>query len=209
MNQLTQRQKEILDFIASYQSRRGFSPTYQEIADHFSLASKFGVARHIDALIKKGRLEKTPESARSLRVIHSNLLPPPADYGESVRLPLLGRVAAGGTILSGELVEEWLTLPARMAKNDRDYFTVRVQGDSMTGAGIFDGDVVIVKKSSRASAGSVVVALVEGEVTVKRLMSKNGKKYLQAENPDYFDIHPAGEWQIQGEVTGLIRTRIN
>ena len=207
MNELTQRQQKVLEYIAAFQSRHGFSPTYQEIADHFGLASKFGVVRHIEALIQKGYLQKSDSAARSFRIVHEDYQTE-AFSDNVVRIPILGRVAAGSPILSEENVDNWLTLPRELVKNDKNHFTVRVQGDSMVNAGIFDGDLVIVKQASQAVPGAIVVALIDGEVTVKRLQVKNGKQYLQAENPDYPDIYPAGEWQIQGQVTSLIRDRV-
>ena len=96
-------------------------------------------------------------------------------------------------------------MPRRLIKSEGRYFSLRVKGDSMVNAGIMDGDLVIVLSTNLADVGQIVVALINDEVTVKRLMIKSNKKYLQAENPDYPDIHPQGDWQIQGRVMGLIR----
>ena len=208
MNELTQRQSEVLEYIAGYWRENGMSPTYQEIADHFGMASKFGVVRHIEALVQKGHVQRSGSTARSFRLISTAAPSLPSGDGETVRLPVVGRVAAGSPILSEGNIEEWLTLPRQLAKDDKNYFTVQVQGDSMVNAGIFDGDLVVVKNNSQPTPGNIVVALVDGEVTVKRLRSGNGRQFLQAENPDYDDIYPENEWQIQGQVVSLIRSRV-
>lgn len=207
MKELTKRQQQVLDYISTYQSKHGFSPTYQEVADHFGMASKFGVVRHVEALIQKGYLQKSDAAARSFRVIHEDRSQ--ETYSDDmVNIPVVGRVAAGSPIFAEGNVESWLPLPRQLLKRKSGHFSVRVQGDSMVNAGIFDGDLVVVQHDIDPPPGTIVVALIDGEVTVKRLRVKNGMQYLQAENPDYPDIHPQDEWQIQGRVVTLIRESI-
>jgi repressor LexA len=209
MKELTARQQEILDFIARYQEEHGYSPTYQEMADHFGMASKFGIVRHVEALIKKGYLEKSDAAARSFRLLNHQPQPVIEEHPDVVSLPVLGRVAAGSPILAESNVETHMPLPRHMISGNANYYMLRVQGDSMVDAGIFDGDLVVVRSSTQAGNGAIVVALVEGEVTVKRLQIQNGVRYLRAENRNYSDIYPEGEWRIQGVVTSLIRDRVD
>lgn len=206
MKGLTKRQEDVLQFIAEYISNYSYPPTYQEIADAFGIASKHGVVRHLEALNRKGYIEKADTTARSIRIVDKRYqhLPP-----EMINLPLIGRVSAGFPILAEENIEDHVAVPRRLIKSEGRYFTLRVQGMSMMNAGIMDGDMVIVFSTKVAEPGQIVVALIQDEVTVKRLMVNDSSKYLKAENPDYPDIHPDGDWQIQGRVVGLIRDVIN
>lgn len=204
MKGLTNRQKEVLEFISRYIKAHGYPPSYQEIADQFHIASKQGVARHLAALEQKGFITRDNTLARSIRIIHPDYLP---DTGE-VRVPLVGRVAAGYPILAEENIEDYVMLPRTLVKSEGRYFALRVQGDSMVNAGILDGDLVIVQSAANAHPGEIVVALVENEVTVKRLVRGNGTLFLKAENPQYPDIVPRGEWSVQGKVIGLIRDNV-
>jgi len=207
MKGLTNRQEEVLKFISEYLSEFGYPPSYQEIADNFGIASKHGVVRHLEALIRKGYLEKTGTTARSLRIVDKRYQAPPP--GSIVNLPLIGQVSAGYPILAEQNIDEYISIPRNMIKSEGNYFTLRVSGDSMVNAGIMDGDLVIVKSSSVSEANQIVVALIDGEVTVKRLIDDGKQRYLKAENPDYEDIRPQGDWNIQGRVVGLIRNVVN
>ncbi len=209
MKGLTERQHQVLDFIATYVKERGYPPSYQEIADALGIASKQGVVRHLEALIRKGYLTKDDTTARSLRIVAPDYRPQQISEGtEMVALPLVGRVAAGFPILAEENIEETVIVPRRLIKTEGRYFVLRVQGDSMVNAGILDGDLVVVQSTPTAPPGSIVVALVGGEVTVKRLVEEGSRRYLKAENPAYPDIVPEEEWQIQGKVVGLIRDTV-
>jgi repressor LexA len=205
MKGLTQRQKEVLEFISGYIGRFGYPPTFQEIADAFQIASKHGVVRHLVALERKGYITRSDTLARSIRIIHPQYAP----SSDTVQLPLVGRVAAGFPVLAEENIEDYLMLPRSLVKSEGRYFALRVHGDSMVNAGILDGDTVIVQSTNTAKAGEIVVALVRDEVTVKRLIVRNNQKSLKAENPNYPDINPQMEWSIQGKVIGLIRDNIH
>ncbi len=206
MKGLTKRQEEVLQFISGYIADAGFPPSYQEIADNFDIASKHGVVRHLDALARKGYIEKTGTTARSLRILDERYQPMSADI---MTLPLVGRVSAGFPILAEENIDDHIAVPRRLIKSEGRYFSLRVQGDSMVNAGIMDGDLVIVQSTSVAQAGQIVVALIGEEVTVKRLIVEEKRKYLKAENPAYPDIVPQTDWHIQGRVVGLIRDTVN
>lgn len=205
MKGLTQRQKEVLQFIAAYLGDYGYPPSYQEIADAFNIASKHGVVRHLEALVRKGFIEKTGTTARSIRILDKRYQPP----ADVMTLPLIGRVSAGYPILAEENIDDYVTIPRQMVKSEGRYFTLRVQGDSMINAGIMDDDLVIVMSTNVGEAGQIVVALIGDEVTVKRLIIRGNEKFLKAENPAYPDIHPQSEWRIQGKVVGLIRDMVN
>lgn len=205
MKGLTRRQEEVLKFIGSYIADYGYPPSYQEIADAFGIASKHGVVRHLEALVRKGFLEKSETTARSLRIVDERYQQQP----DVVSLPLIGRVAAGYPILAEPNIEDHVTVPRRLIRSEGRYFTLRVQGDSMVNAGIMDGDLVIIQSTNAAEPGQIVVALIGDEVTVKRLMNRGKEKFLKAENPAYPDIHPQGEWSVQGRVVGLIRDIVN
>jgi repressor LexA len=205
MKGLTKRQEEILKYISDYLTEHGYPPSYQEIADAFSIASKNGVVRHLKALIRKGYIDKTDTSARSIRIIDQKY----QSSTNMISVPVIGRVAAGFPVLAEENIEDYVAVPRKIIKTEGRYFALRVQGDSMINAGIFDGDLVIVRSANKGNANDIVVALLEDEVTVKRLVSQGSQAYLKAENPEYPDIHPEQEWHIQGKVVGLIRDSIH
>ncbi len=205
MKSLTKRQEKVLQFISDYLVEYGYPPSYQEIANAFGIASKHGVVRHLEALTRKGFIEKTGTTARSIRIINDRYQSSP----DTINLPLIGRVSAGYPILAEENIDDYITIPRRLVKNEGRYFTLRVQGDSMVNAGIMDGDLVIVLSTKIADPGQIVVALIGDEVTVKRLISRDNQKFLKAENPAYPDIYPQSEWHIQGKVVGLIRDMVN
>lgn len=202
---LTLRQKEILELIAQHIKDKSYAPTYQELANILNIKSKYAILKHIDSLVAKGYLEKD-SSARALRIIHPDFLPAANDNYE---VPLVGRVAAGYPIMAQENVERYISIPRAMIKSEGRYFALKVRGDSMVNAGIFENDLVIVQSATTAYTRDIIVALVENEVTVKRLMKENGITFLKAENQNYPDIYPAGEWSIQGKVVGLIREMAN
>jgi len=205
MKGLTKRQEDVLKFIADYLANYEYPPSYQEIADKFGIVSKHGVVRHLEALVRKGFIEKAGTTARSLRIIDKRYQPP----SEIANLPLIGRVSAGYPILAEQNIDDYIAVPRRLIKTEGRYFTLRVQGESMMNAGIMDGDLVIVMSSNTAEPGQIVVALIGDEVTVKRLIVRGRERFLKAENPAYPDIHPQSEWHIQGKVVGLIREMLN
>jgi len=201
MKALTERQKELLGLIARNIEEKGYPPSYQELANKMNIKSKFAILKHIDALVFKGYLEKD-SSARGLRIIDPEYAPNSAN---EFNVPLIGRVAAGFPILAQENVERYIPIPRAMIKSEGRYFALKVQGDSMIDAGIYEDDLVVVNSTNAAHNKEIVVALLHDEVTVKRLMTAQNQTYLKAENPNYDDICPEGDWSIQGKVVGLIR----
>ena len=205
MKGLTKRQEEILQYISGYIMDHGYPPSYQDIADAFGIVSKNGVVRHLTALIRKGYIEKTDTSARSIRIIDQKY----QSSDNMMNVPLIGRVAAGFPILAEENIEDYVAVPRKIIKTEGRYFALRVQGDSMVNAGIFEGDLVVVQSTNSASNGDIVVALIGNETTVKRFVVSGRERYLRPENSNYSDIRPAEEWSVQGKVIALIREAVN
>lgn len=205
MKGLTDRQEEVLKFISHYLADHEYPPSYQEIADHFGIASKHGVVRHLEALEKKGCIKRDGTTARGMRIIDERYLP----LSESMDIPLIGQVQAGLPVFAAENIEEQVTVPRSLIRAEGRYFALRVKGDSMINAGIMEDDLVVVESTETAAPKQIVVAVIGEEVTVKRLIVRDGKKVLKAENPNYPDIEPDVEWRIQGRVTGLIRNMGN
>jgi repressor LexA len=205
MHKLTDKQTRILRLIAESVEQQGYPPTYQQLCESLNIRSKNGVKKHIDALVAKGYLEKD-SSARALRIIDPAFMP---HTSEENTVPLIGHVAAGFPILAEENVERYVPIPRHLIRQEGRYYALRVRGDSMINAGIFEDDLVVVRATNLANHRDIVVALVEDEVTVKRLVVEGTVRYLKAENPAYPDIYPQNAWSIQGKVIGLIRENFN
>lgn len=199
---LTDRQQQVLDFIEGFQLENGKSPTLKEIKEHIGVSSDNSVLKHLAALEKKGCIEKddTPRGIKLLDTIKEKL------QSNFTNLPLLGAIPAGGPVISEEYTEDWITVDSGKIPNPENAFMLRVTGESMINAGIFEGDLLICDSKREPRPSDIVIALVDGENTVKRLVSKGGVYHLQAENPDYEDIHPMLGLEVQGVVIGLIRT---
>jgi repressor LexA len=167
---LTDRQKEVLEFIQESIAGRGYPPTLREIGERMGIKSTNGVNDHLKALEKKGYLAREDLKSRALRPLKlpDGKLPQAAPLSEEyVDVPILGKVAAGAPILAVENVESTVKVDRLLIGNHREVFALRVKGDSMIEAGIFDGDFIFVKKSLVAEKGEIVVAMIEDEVTVK------------------------------------------
>lgn len=196
---LTPRQQEILDFIRNTLESLGAPPTRAEIAQAFGFASPNAAEDHLKALAKKGAIVLEHGSARGIRLV------------EQLGLPLIGSVAAGSPILAVENVQGRYALDAGLFAPKAD-FLLRVRGLSMIDAGIFDGDLIAVHKTEQARDGQIVVARVEGEVTVKRLKRHANRVELIAENPDFEPIvvdASCAEFAIEGIAVGLIRGAVS
>jgi len=214
---ITAQQRKILDFIRE-RVRAGASPTIREIGERFRFRSTGTVRDHLGALEKKGFLRRRGGRARGIEL---------APGLREDRVPILGRVAAGAPVLAEENLEGYLDLDTAFGRRTGPYFALRVQGNSMVGAGILEGDFVIVRSRETAEPPAIVVALVEGEVTVKRLAQaagtgrggsrKRGSRkvevpsgeargtWLVPENPAYAPIRVTETTRILGEVVTLVR----
>lgn len=196
---LTVRQKEIYDFLLRVIREKGYAPSIPEIGARFKIASTNGVADHLKALEKKGYIRRVGK--RAIEIV--NALGKTALMATR-EVPVLGRVPAGKPFLSEENIEGLLTIPGDMGSGK--LFALQVKGDSMTGAGILDGDRVIVKQQGSAENGEIICALIEGEATLKRFYKKGGVVTLKAENIKYSPITVSeGEFRVVGRIVGLIR----
>lgn len=198
---LTSKEKQLLSYIEEYQLANGSSPTVKEMRRHMGLKSDGFVIHCLKSLVEKGAIRKgsTPRSIKLLPVVREKL------NSNTVKIPVLGAIPAGGPVISEENVEDWISFEAGQIENPQDTFILRVRGDSMIDAGIFEGDFVIATAKKSPRSGDIVIALVDGGSTVKRYMTQSGKSYLKAENAVYKNIYPESELQVQGVVVGLFR----
>ncbi|MDH3445927.1 MAG: transcriptional repressor LexA [Deltaproteobacteria bacterium] len=196
---LTARQKEIYDFLLRVIREKGYAPSIPEIGARFKIASTNGVADHLKALEKKGYIRRVGK--RAIEMLNAL---GKAALMTTREVPVLGRVPAGKPFLSEENIEGLLTIPNDMGSGK--LFALLVKGDSMTGAGILDGDRVIVKQQGMAENGEIICALIEGEATLKRFYKKGSVITLKAENEKYSPITVSeGEFRVVGRIVGLIR----
>lgn len=206
-NELTDRQNDIYLFIKEFIDFNGFPPTYREIGSHFSIASTFGVKRHIDALIKKGFLNINENSSRTISIIDNN----PSNYKheptDTIEIPIIGRVAAGQPILAEENIEGSFNIQSSLINGKANCFALKVKGDSMINAGIFEGDVVIISPQQDANNGEIIVAMIENEATLKRFERKKGAITLIPENDNYspIKINKTDNFSIIGKALGVFR----
>jgi repressor LexA len=196
---LTARQKAIYDFLVKTIREKGFAPSIPEIGRQFKIASTNGVSDHLKALERKGYIRRVGK--RAIEVVNA--------LGKTVlsatrEVPILGKVPAGKPLFSEENIEGLLTVPDDLGSGK--LFALQVKGDSMIGAGILDGDKVIVKQQGTAENGEIVCAVINGEATLKRFFKKDGVITLKAENEKYAPIIVSeGEFRIVGRVVGLLR----
>ncbi|MGA7836817.1 MAG: transcriptional repressor LexA [Ignavibacteriaceae bacterium] len=210
--QLTERQQEILTFIEQFRDASGYPPTLREIGKKFQISSTFGVKRHLDALVKKGYLNVESNASRGISFLRND--EPDTGYNSIVerneefnKIPIVGRVAAGSPILAIENIEGSVVVDPSLMKKTENSFALRVKGDSMINAGIFENDLVIVTPKKEALNGEIVVAMLEDEVTVKTFENKNKKIRLIPANEKYqpIDISDNKEFAIVGKVVGVVR----
>jgi repressor LexA len=201
---LTSNQQRVLAFIERCLERDGHAPTLREISENLGLGSHSSAQDYVEALIRKGALERSdnPRAHRGLRLPHRSRAP------AATSLPLVGRVAAGSPILAAENIEAHHDVDAGMFRPRADYL-LRVVGLSMQGAGILDGDLIAVHRTGSADHGRIVVARIDDEVTVKTLEHRSGRVRLLPANPDFAPIEVDPErhaFAIEGLYVGLIRT---
>lgn len=198
---ISSKQQEILDYIKNEILNRGFPPAVREICEAVHLKSTSSVHSHLEALEKNGYIRRDATKPRAIEIIDDNFN---LARREVVNVPLVGTVAAGQPILAVENIETYFPVPAEFMPNEQS-FMLRVKGDSMVNAGIFDGDQVLVKQQTSAENGDIVVALVDDSATVKTFYKEDGYYRLQPEN-DYMDpILVQDNLQILGKVFGVFR----
>jgi repressor LexA len=187
-----ENRQKILGFIESWFAKNSYAPSIREIGQGVGIASTKAVKYHLDALVNAGQLRRRDRQARALEM-----------PGSRYSLPLVGRIAAGQPVLALENVEEQISL-----SRFRGCFMLRVKGDSMTGAGINDGDTVIVQPQESVRSGEIVVAMIDGEATVKRFQRDGATVRLEPENPKYqpIAVDPTrSDFKAVGRVVGLLR----
>lgn len=201
MKNLTPKQQKLLELLTDQIRTNGLPPSISEIAQSLKLKSKNAVVKLLKILEGKGYIKRTGK-ARGIEVLNPEGEPIARGL---ISVPLLGRITAGLPMLAEEQIEDWLNLPVSLVRGRKDVFLLKVQGMSMKDTGILDKDLVIVKQQKIADVNDIVVALLDDEATVKRLVKKDNRFFLKAENKDYPNIYPEHEWSIQGKVIGVIR----
>jgi repressor LexA len=198
---LTPRQHRILDFIHQTVRDRGYPPTVREIGEAVGLTSSSSVHAQLENLERAGLLHKDPTKPRAIATAE------PRPTG--VVVPLVGTIAAGAPVLAAETIEDHITVPTGFAVDTVPHFALRVGGDSMVGAGIFDGDLVVVRSQDDADDGDVVAAILPGpaedEATVKRLRRSKGRVILVPENPSLEPFEMPDGGRIAGKVVAVLR----
>jgi len=205
---LTKRQQEIWEFLVQYVDEHGYPPTVREIGEKVGLASPSTVHAHLANLERAGLIKRDPTKPRALELTGREKRAGGEGAGTTHALPLVGQIAAGGPLLAEQNVDAYISVPEPLSRGGEE-FLLRVRGDSMTGAGILEGDYVVVRRQQDARNGDIVVALVgddesADEATVKRFFKDDGGVRLQPENESYEPIRSA-HVQILGKVIGVFR----
>ncbi len=197
---ISDKQREILEYIRDCILKKGYPPAVREICEAVHLKSTSSVHSHLESLEKNGYIRRDPSKPRAIEIVDDEY---GIFHGEMVRVPIIGRVAAGQPILAEENIEGFFPFPADQLPN-AELFLLEVRGDSMVNMGILDGDHVLVEQRRTASNGEVVVALIDDSATVKRFYQEDGHIRLQPEN-DYMDPIIVPSCEVLGKVIGLLR----
>lgn len=201
MKELTRRQIEILNFVRDYSQENLCPPTIRECSSHFGITPR-AVQCHFSALQKKGYLSQSEKRSRSVRVLMDE-----SGYERApavIRIPILGTVAAGKPLLCEENLDGYLNLSEPFVGKDDTYFALKVRGNSMIDAGIFDGDIAVIRQQHTANNGEIVVAVLDEAITLKRFFKESCRIRLQPENPAFKPIY-CQNVQIAGVLASLIR----
>ena len=202
MKELTRRQIEILNFVRDYSQENLCPPTIRELSSHFGIRPR-AVQCHFSALQKKGYLSQSEKRSRSVRVLMDE-----SGYERApavIRIPILGTVAAGKPLLCEENLDGYRNLSEPFVGKDDTYFALKVRGNSMIDAGIFDGDIAVIRQQHTANNGEIVVAVLDEAITLKRFFKESCRIRLQPENPAFKPIY-CQNVQIAGVLASLIRT---
>ncbi|MDR0459102.1 MAG: transcriptional repressor LexA [Coriobacteriales bacterium] len=205
---LTERQREVLDFIRSFALQNSYPPSVRDIGEAVGLASTSSVHAHLNTLEEKGFIRRDGSSARAIIVLDDSEIPSLEDSTGIIRnivnLPLLGQVAAGIPMEAQQDIEDSFSLPKQIV-GDTASFLLTIRGDSMIEAGIFDGDYVVVREQPTANNGEIVVALIDSEATVKTFYRETDRIRLQPENVSMQPIYVRDDVTILGKVIALLR----
>lgn len=197
---LTKRQDEIYQFLLDQREQGRLCPTQEQIRQHFGFRSPNSVQEHLTVLERKGFIKRDPHKARSIQIIAPGLS---TDMYDLVRVPLVGWIPAGNPAFALECQEDVLPLPRRLFRG-RDLFALRVKGDSMTGAGIFDGDLAVLSAGKEWSDGVIAAVVLDEEATLKRVFRTPEGIRLHAENPAYGDRHISEDSSLNCRVAGVL-----
>jgi len=199
MKEPTERQKEVLGFIAEYISSHAYPPTIREVADFFSISVK-GANDHLAALKKKGLLKQGDKKSRTIKLVKD-------EEGENIAdIPILGTVAAGRPIMALENMDGSIKMHRSFLKNAGKYFALRVKGDSMEGAGIVDGDIAVIEQQNVVRNGEIAVVMLDEAVTLKTFFRENTRIRLQPENTNYSPIYCSRDVHILGKLIHIFRS---
>lgn len=198
---ISQKQQEILDYIKACILKKGYPPAVREICETVHLKSTSSVHSHLETLERNGYIRRDPTKPRAIEVLDNQFS---TQRREAVQVPIIGTVAAGQPILAEQNIEEYFPIPSEYLPAGGEVFILRVKGESMINAGIFNGDQVIVQQMNIAENGDIVVALLDDSATVKRFYRENGHYRLQPEN-DTMEPIIVSDVQILGKVVGLFR----
>lgn len=198
---ISSKQQEILDYVKQTILNKGYPPSVREICEAVKLKSTSSVHSHLETLEKNGYIRRDPTKPRTIEILDDTF---GLSRRELVNVPIIGRVTAGEPILAVEHIEGYFPLPPNYLHN-KSAFMLKVRGESMINAGIFDGDLILVEEQSTASNGEIVVALVDDSATVKRFYKEHGHFRLQPEN-DHMDPIIVQDVSILGRVIGLFRS---
>lgn len=193
------KQSEIYEFIKQQVASKGYPPSVREICEAVNLSSTSTVHGHLSRLEKKGLIRRDPTKPRAIELLMDSPI-----KKELIDIPIVGKITAGEPILAQESIEDFLTLPLNFVKSSAELYILKVSGQSMIEAGIFDGDLAIIEKTSTAVNGDIVVALIENEATIKRFFKEDGYIRLQPENSSMNPIL-VKDCKILGKLSGLYR----
>ncbi|AAK79796.1 repressor LexA [Clostridium acetobutylicum] len=192
-------QSEIYEFIRQEVLDKGYPPSVREICAKVGLSSTSTVHGHLSRLEKKGLIRRDPTKPRAIELIKD-----PISKREMIDIPIVGKVQAGQPILAVENIDDYLTIPLNFVRNTNDLFILKISGNSMIEAGIYDGDLAIIEKTNYAQNGDIVVALIENDATIKRFFKEKDKIRLQPENHT-MDPIIVDNCEVIGKLAGIYR----
>ena len=200
MKEPTKRQKEVLTYIIEFIHSHSYPPTIREIAEQFSISVK-GAYDHVSALKRKGKIKFEEKRSRTMEVVRTG---EEWEFNNVINIPILGIVAAGRHILAEENWDGAMPVHSSLLKKNRQYFALRVRGDSMKDAGILEKDTALIQKQNTAKNGDIVVAVVDDKVTIKRFFKEANRIRLQPENAEHNPIY-SQDVRVLGKLAYIIR----
>lgn len=202
---LSDRQRQVLDYIKEMVAQRGYPPSVREIGEAIGLSSPSTVHSHLSTLVKAGYLRRDPTKPRAIEVLDAAAPARSSERSKTREVPLVGRIAAGSPILATEDIEDVYDLPASLVGR-APVFMLRIKGDSMIEAGILDGDLVVIERSGDARDGEIIAALINGEeATIKRLRRQAGEVVLEPANPALSPVRYRSGVEVIGRVVSVLR----